>query len=322
MPCRPPLRHSFRPGPPSQHFFAAAALKAPQPSPEGFLTPPEPLSKPSGPGAKLPGKNLGELQQTRFLSWLYACRGVFQRASLHLECLSTGVLSTCPSFRQPALIWLGADARPASVPAMATSQASPESPGMVNVCPRTACSQLTVHGSAGPVGKESAESLFVKELKRRGLDSNKPSIADEAPSDAEEIQPLTPPQLAKSRALGAEGLEVQPFAPLLLLHATAVRRSGLHQLLGAGVASPCEGAAEAWRKLFLGLWALNTDTFSFISRYICGERSRASCYCLHLLRVVAGGCKPCLLALLTSAVLARYWAAPLCMEAAQAMLLV
>ena len=87
-----------------------------------------------------------------------------------------------------------------------------------NVCPRPACSQLTGLAFAGPVGKESAESLFVKELKRRGLNSNQPSTADEAPSSAEDIQPLTPPQLAKSRALGAEGLEVQPV-PLPLLHA-------------------------------------------------------------------------------------------------------
>ena len=189
-----------------------------------------------------------------------------------------------------------------------------------NLCPRPACSQLTGLAFAGPVGKESAESLFVKELKRRGLNSNEPSTADEAPSSAEDIQPLTPPQLAKSRALGAEGLEVQP-APLPLLHAIAVRLSGLHQLLGAGVASPCEGAAEAWRRLFSGLWALNTDSFPFISRDICGKRSRASCCCLRYLRVVGVANLACLL---YSQVLdsPRYWAAPLCMEAVQAMLLV
>ena len=48
----------------------------------------------------------------------------------------------------------------------------------------------------------------MRELKRRGLETNQVSAADEgAPSGAEAAKPLTPPQLAKSRALAYEGLE-------------------------------------------------------------------------------------------------------------------
>ena len=60
----------------------------------------------------------------------------------------------------------------------------------------------------GPAGKESTESLFVRELKRRGLETNQVSAAEDgAPSSADAAKPLTPPQLAKSRALAYEGLE-------------------------------------------------------------------------------------------------------------------
>ncbi|KAK9822666.1 hypothetical protein WJX81_006478 [Elliptochloris bilobata] len=72
---------------------------------------------------------------------------------------------------------------------------------------RQACVCARNGSDPGPVGKESTESLFVRELKRRGLESNQVSAAADAPPSTEANQPLTPPQLAKSRALACEGLE-------------------------------------------------------------------------------------------------------------------
>ena len=76
------------------------------------------------------------------------------------------------------------------------------------VPPAAACELTGPSWRTGPAGKESTESLFVRELKRRGLETNQVSAGEEvAPTSAEAAQPLTTPQLAKSRALAYEGLE-------------------------------------------------------------------------------------------------------------------
>ncbi len=124
--------------------------------------------------------------QTHGLSWQASARGVSSHA---------------PARRRPLCVRVRSANEPGTLAPVAGARTFAAKP-------LTACA-----GRAGPAGKESTESLFVKELRRRGLESNQSSGASEAPASSEADRPLTPPQLAKSRALGAEGLEVQPYAP-------------------------------------------------------------------------------------------------------------
>ena len=98
-------------------------------------------------------------------------------------------------------------AKPVYAPAVAANQVCGACRSSAGRCRLRADRLLR---GTGPAGKESTESLFVRELKRRGLETNQVSAdaAEEgAPSSAEAAKPLTPPQLAKSRALAYEGLE-------------------------------------------------------------------------------------------------------------------
>ena len=93
-------------------------------------------------------------------------------------------------------------------PAVAANQVRGAWHSSAGRCCRLQADRARFLRGTGPAGKESTESLFVRELKRRGLETNQVSAAEEgAPSSADAAKPLTPPQLAKSRALAYEGLE-------------------------------------------------------------------------------------------------------------------